>query len=201
MKGRSAGACLLILSLAACDREASDRTTTNLAPAGVIHTDVAPIAGATYEPQSQPRRKDPGCWADREGEYSTIGNRWERDANICVDRVALSFVAFPGEPISYMISSGRCPDQENFARSRLPKKLFEMPVPKQIRVLKKAITHDLRAFARLCGIRIDPAPFVDQRFNRFYVDYGDGWWFYRRDGGFDLRPHMPKPRGDDPISR
>ncbi len=200
MKGRLAGALLLALSIAACDRGGSDRKTTNSAPAAVIHTEVVPNAAATDAAPAQSAKEDPACWSGREGEYVTDGNRWERDANICIDRVALSFVTFPGEPIIYMINSAHCPDRKNFSRVRLAKNLFEMPVPKQIRVLKKAIADDLRAFAQVCGIRIDSAPFVDQRFDRFYVDYGDGWWFYRRGGGFELRPHQKKPTGDDPIT-
>lgn len=146
---------------------------------------VAPAQPAFQEYRSPP---NPDCAPHREGEYRTHGNRWGRYGTICIDRVEVSFDAFPDPSLSYSIQADRCPGLGHFSRFRMPANLFERSVPAQIGLLKRALAEDLREFARRCGIRLDPAPFVDERFDRFYADYGDGWWFDRLDGEFRLTP-------------
>ena len=86
----------------------------------------------------------------------------------------MNFDAFPDPTLGYRIGSDRCPQVERFGPRR-PAGFFERPVPEQIGPLRSDLTNDLRAFARQCGIKLDPAPFVDDRFDQFYVDFGDGW--------------------------
>jgi hypothetical protein len=48
----------------------------------------------------------------------------------------------------------------------MPEKLFETPVPEQMAIFKSAIADDLREFARRCRIPLNPAPLVNERFDR-----------------------------------
>ena len=105
----------------------------------------------------------------------------------------MSFEAFPDPSLSYLIQSARCPGVEPFSRFRSSASFFDRPVPEQIGLLRVAIADDLRELARRCGIELDPAPFVDDRLDRFYVAYGDGWWFDRLNGGFRLTPDREPP--------
>lgn len=134
------------------------------------------------------------CTHPREGEYHTFGNRWGRYGDICIDRIEVSFEAFPDPSVGYSIASDRCPGLGNFGRFRRPDNLFEAPVSEQIVVWKRALADDLREFARQCGVRLDPTPFVDERFDRFYVDYGDGWWFERVGERFRQAPNITANR-------
>jgi hypothetical protein len=102
----------------------------------------------------------------------------------------LSFDAFPDPSRHYSIQSDRCPDVRHFSRFRRPANFFDRLVPEQISLIRGAIRDDLREFARRCGIQLDPTPFVDNRLDRFYLDFGDGWWFDRIDGGIRLTPNM-----------
>ncbi len=144
----------------------------------------------SIETVQRPPPPDPDCAPDRAGRYWGHGNRWGRYGGICIDRIVVDFEAYPDPSLSYSVQSERCPDLGHFTRFRWRQAVFEMPVPDQIRLLKRALAGDLREFARRCGIRLDPAPFVDERFDRFYADYGDGWWFDRIDGEFRLTPKV-----------
>lgn len=165
-----------------------------------VQTKIIVIPQPTFDPKEHRPAPNPDCAPPGVGEYRTFGNRWVRYGDICIDRVEVSFEAFPDPSVSYSIQSGRCPDLGRFDRFRMPDNLFELPVPEQITSWKKALADDLREFARLCGIRLDTRPFVDERFDRFYINYGDGWWFDRLADGFRLTPNVtadtPKTGGD-----
>ena len=170
--------CLLILGLPACEPEGGAPAQVNLVPA-------APPKVAVQEYSAPP---NPDCAPDREERFSTHGNRWGRSGSLCIDQVVISFDAFPDPSLGYMIRSERCPEVRHFARGRAAS-FFKRPVPEQIGLLRIAVADDLREFARSCRIKLDPAPFVDERFERFYLDYGDGWWFDRVKGGIRLTPN------------
>ncbi|TFI59130.1 hypothetical protein E2493_06285 [Sphingomonas parva] len=146
------------------------------------------IVAASQVPEAQADRSppDPACSPEEEGRFATHGNRWARYGELCIDRVEASFEAFPDPSLSFTISSDRCPAVGRFGRFCQPADFFERPVPEQIDLLRTAMTGDLRAFADRCGIALDPAPFVDARFDEFYAAFGDGWWFDRVDGDFRL---------------
>ena len=126
----------------------------------------------------------------QEGQFNTIGNRWGRYGMLCIDQVQLRLEAFPDPSVSYSISSDRCSHAGSFGTYRRPTDFFKRPVPEQIDLLETAIAKDLRAFARRCKIDLDAASFIDDRFDQFYVAYGDGWWFDRLDHGFRLTPNV-----------
>ncbi len=159
---------------------------------GNVRVDMVPPVLAQPAIESGDRTSAPNrdCVPPREGEYQTFGNRWGRYGAICIDRVEVRFEAYPDPSVNYSIQSDRCPDLGHSGRFRRPGNLFETPVPEQIAIWKRGLADDLREFARQCGIRLDPAPFVDERFDRFYIDYGDGWWFDRLDRGFRLTPDV-----------
>lgn len=119
-----------------------------------------------------------------------FGNRWTRSGDLCIDQVEVTFDAYPDPSLSYVIRSDRCPNVGRPSAFRPPASFFERLVPEQIGVLKTALAEDLRAFAQQCGIELDPTPFVDGRFDRFYLAFGDGWWFDRLDDGFRLTPNV-----------
>ena len=162
---------------------------------GPVQTNIAFAPQPAFDPEERRAVPNPDCAPPLEGEYRTFGNRWGRYGDICINRVEVSFEAFPDPSVSYSIRSDRCPDLGRFGRFRRPENLFEVQVPEQIAVWKRALADDLREFGRQCGIRLDSAPFVDERFDRFYIDYGDGWWFDRLDDGFRL---TPKVTADEP---
>lgn len=155
-----------------------DRAPINIVPAVPTQSSI--------KPDKRRPASNPNCAHQREGEYRTFGDRWVRYGNICIDGIEVSFEAFPDPSVDYSISSDRCPTLGNFGRFRRPDKLFEAPVSRQMAIWKRALADDLREFARQCGVRVDPTPFVDKRFDRFYISYGDGWWFDRLDNGFRL---------------
>jgi hypothetical protein len=178
---RRAAACILALCLSGCDRDGGDSAPVDI---------VAAIPPSVADTVQSPPEPDLDCAPDRTGRYWTHGNRWGRYGRICIDRVEVDFDAFPDPSLSYSIGSDRCPDLGPFTRFRWRPSLFGRPVPEQIALLRRALSDDLGEFARRCRIRLDPAPFVDERFDRFYADYGDGWWFDRVDGEFRLTPKV-----------
>jgi hypothetical protein len=183
--GRAA-ACLLALGLTGPDRRSGEPPPVNIvfAPPRTIET----VQG--------PPRPDPDCAPDRAGRYRTHGNRWGRYATLCIDRVAVDFEAYPDPSLDYSVRSERCPELGGFTRFRRREAVFELAVPEQIALLKRALADDLADFARRCGIRLDPEPFVDERFERFYAAYGDGWWFDRVGGEFRLTPTVREGGGE-----
>jgi hypothetical protein len=168
-----------MMGVAACEREepAPEKVNFVFAPPRTLAIPHHPLP------------PDPDCAPDRAGRFSTGGNRWGRYANLCIDRIMLTFEAFPDPSLGYAIQSDRCPAAGLFSRFRQPADFFERRVPEQIGLLRAAIADDLREFARICGISLDPAPFVDDRLDRFYLDYGDGWWFDRLEGKIRLTPN------------
>jgi hypothetical protein len=176
---RWAAPCVLILCLVASDRK--DFYTTH------VRFDLDPQAIAAQEYRLPP---DYACGHDQQGKFQTGGNRWQRFARLCIDQVILRFDAFPDPSLDYSIESDRCPNAPQFGRFIRPKNFFHRPVPKQISLLRRAIREDLREFARQCGLHSNLASFVDDRLDRFYLDFGDGWWFDRIKGDIRLTPHM-----------
>ena len=183
-----AGPCLLILCLSACERGGVSSGTVNIVPAPPQTTEV-------QEYRSPP---DPACSVDQEGMFRTGGNRWQRDGRLCIDQVVLSFDAFPDPSVGYTIQSDRCPEVRHFSRFRRPANFFERLVPEQIGLLRAAISDDLREFSRQCRIQLDPTAFVDDRLDQFYLDFGDGWWFGRIDGGIRLTPNVRSGAAPEP---
>lgn len=114
-----------------------------------------------------------------------------------MDRLVVELSAWPDPSLEYFIVSDRCPAIEAFSTFRTPEGFFDTTVARQIAVLREAITADLRDFARECGYPVDSVPFVDDGFDRFYLDFGDGWWFDQR-GGFRLWPDAQSDRQGTP---
>ena len=153
----------------------------------VVGTNIAPASApsSTVENRSPP---NPACAPDREGQFTSFGNRWGRYGDLCIDHVEVSFEVYPDPTLSYTITSDRCHQVEQSSTFHQPTDCFERSVPEQINLRRIALTKDLGAFARQCRIELNPTPFVDDRFDRFYATYGDGWWFDRLDDGFRLTP-------------
>ena len=171
------------LSLIACDMQVS--------PPPSLNVEANPQPEAPGQPE---KWSDPACEPGREGRFTSIGNRHVRYGNICSQQVSVSFDAFAeseGQPwsLGYTIQSRRC--QSGFPRpgsndlshlfngKPLPDGFFDRSQAEQLAVLKRSLRSDLVEFARLCDLTVDPAPFVGNSFDDFYLQFGDGWWLSR----------------------
>ena len=156
----------------------------------VVGENIAPASPQSSRIKENRLPPNPACAPDREGRFTSFGNRWGRYGDLCIDQVQVSFEAYPDPTLSYTITSDRCHQVEQSSTFHRPADFFERSVPEQIDLLRIAFANDLGAFARQCRIKLDPTPFVDDRFDRFYATYGDGWWFDRLDDGFRLTPNV-----------
>ena len=171
------------LSLMACDMEAS--------PPQPLNVEAVPQPEAARQPE---KWSDPACEPGREGQFTSIGNRHVRYGHICSQGVTVSFDAFPeseGQPwsLGYTIQSKRCetgfPKPGSGERSHLfngehlSGDFFDLSTAEQVALLKRNLRGDLAQFARLCELAVDPAPFVGDSLDEFYLQFGDGWWLSR----------------------
>src|SRR3546814_19942057 len=111
---------------------------------------------------------NPACAPDREGRFTSFGNRWGRYGDLCIDQVQVSFEAYPDPTLSYTITSDRCHQVEQSSTFHRPADFFERSVPEQIDLLRIAFANDLGAFERQFRNNLDPTHFVKDRCDRLY---------------------------------
>jgi hypothetical protein len=145
-------------------------------------------------PQSSRRMPWSECAQAEEGIFHiSPGNRWTKDAMFCLNGVEAMWQVFQDPSLGYSLSSARCPDLKYSGDFSPPKNVFHLPLRRQITIWKRGFIEDLREFARRCGVEIDTTRLADKRFDKFYIDFGEGRWFRRDENGrIHLTPNPPQ---------